>query len=279
MPPSVIPDPVENDVSVREAVCVHTEKIYDSCKDRDCLEDLRVYPTIASRPIIESAVSVRARSAELIYAYPVVEPVTFNRGYYTVDIRFFYNVRGDAYTPSNCIMPVNGLAVFSKRVILFGSEGNAKKFTSDISLGNIDASSLGFTNLPIAVVEAVDPIVLGMKLIDLCPSCCPAPAELDIFEVPEFVNDVCGENISVEASQRRWYVTLGQFSIVRLERDTQLLIPAYDYCMPDRECGGGDDGDPCSQFSRVNFPVDEFFPPDTVSSPEGYREAMGTFSK
>ena len=34
----------------------------------------------------------------------------------------------------------------------------------------------------------------------------------------------------------RLYVTLGQFSIIRMERDTQLLIPAYDYCLPEKEC-------------------------------------------
>ena len=276
MPPSVIKDPAGCDASVREAVCIHTEKIYDSCKDKDCLEDLRVYPTLTSRPIIESAMSIRARSADLIYAYPDVEAVSFKRGYYTIDIRYFYKIRGDAYTIANIIMPVCGLAVFSKRVILFGSEGNAKKFTSNTVLGKMDTASLSSTNLPTAVVEAVDPIVLDMKLVDVCPPC---TTDCDVFEVPEFIRGVYCDDISFENNQRRWYVTLGQFSIVRLERDTQLLIPAYDYCMPDKECGGSDDGDPCSQFSRICFPVDEFFPPDIVSCPDGYREAMGTFQK
>ncbi len=31
-----------------EAVCIHTRKIYDSCRDKDCVEDLRVYPTVSS---------------------------------------------------------------------------------------------------------------------------------------------------------------------------------------------------------------------------------------
>ena len=31
-----------------EAVCIHTRKIYDSCRDKDCVEDLRVYPTASS---------------------------------------------------------------------------------------------------------------------------------------------------------------------------------------------------------------------------------------
>ena len=58
-------------------------------------------------------------------------------------------------------------------------------------------------------------------------------------------------------------MTLGQFSIVRLERDTHLLIPMYDYCMPTRECSADqEDGesDPCEIFRQIRFPVGEFFP-------------------
>ena len=27
----------------REAVCVHTKKVYDSCRSKECLRDIRVY--------------------------------------------------------------------------------------------------------------------------------------------------------------------------------------------------------------------------------------------
>lgn len=29
----------------REAVCVHTSKVYDSCRSKECLRDIRVYLT------------------------------------------------------------------------------------------------------------------------------------------------------------------------------------------------------------------------------------------
>ena len=41
-----MPGPLQEDACIREAVCVHTRKIYDSCRDKDCLEDLRLYLTI-----------------------------------------------------------------------------------------------------------------------------------------------------------------------------------------------------------------------------------------
>ena len=65
--------------------------------------------------------------------------------------------------------------------------------------------------------------------------------------------------------------------MIRLERDTQLLIPAYDYCVPEKECSC-DDGcceepDPCQVFRQVQFPVEEFFPPNSLpTSTNGYRE-------
>ena len=40
---------------ITEAVCVHTRKIYDSCRDKDCAEDLRVYPTVSTQAYIDAA--------------------------------------------------------------------------------------------------------------------------------------------------------------------------------------------------------------------------------
>ena len=54
-------------------------------------------------------------------------------------------------------------------------------------------------------------------------------------------------------------VTLGLFSIVQMERDVQMTVPAYDFCIPDRECDCNTDS-PCETFSKIDFPVDEFFP-------------------
>jgi hypothetical protein len=257
---------VEANAHVKEAVCIHTEKIFDSCKDKDCLEDLRVYITANSQMAIDNAISVRSRSAELIYVSTDVEPVKFNKGFYTVDMRFFYKIRGEVSTFANAPMPITGLSIFDKRVMLYGSEGNAKIFRSDDRRSGLTPS-----RLPVAVVETVDPIILDMKMVDACgnPGC-----DCEILEVPESIATSFDSPLLFDSPQRRLYTTLGQFSIVRLERDSQLLIPAYDYCIPDKECVGDSGDDPCTLFSRIDFPVDEFFPPDSLSMPEGYREVI-----
>jgi hypothetical protein len=84
----VLPGPVSTDTLINEAVCVHTSKIFDSCRDKDCVEDLRVYPTSFSQAYIDSALSIRPRSVKLLYVDVDVEEMTFNRGYYMVDATF-----------------------------------------------------------------------------------------------------------------------------------------------------------------------------------------------
>ena len=65
MPEKVMPGPVEGTGSIREAVCIHTRKIYDSCRDKDCIEDLRFYPKLQYVDVINRALSVKGGSADL----------------------------------------------------------------------------------------------------------------------------------------------------------------------------------------------------------------------
>lgn len=269
MEAKVTPGPIDGEACVREAVCIHTNKIFDSCRDKDCLEDLRVYLTASSQEAITTATSIRSRCAELVYASANVEPVTFNRGCYTVDIRYYYRLRGEVCTLGSVGTPVTGLAVFSKRVLLYGSEGSVKVFRSCEDTGT---GLMACTRMPVAVVEAVDPIVLSMRIVDVKTP----PCETDAVEIPREIACLFDEPLVMDNTCRQVLVTLGQFSIVRLERDSQLLIPAYDYCIPEKVCCDGEctTDDPCAIFSRIEFPVDEFFPPDSVQNPCGYKEAL-----
>lgn len=247
----VLPGPVDSSACIREAVCVHTKKIYDSCRDKDCIEDLRVYPTVGSQTYIDNAFSVRPKSAELLYAEVNVEAITFNKGYYTVDVTYFYKITGETFPGANT---VTGLAIFDKRVMLCGGEGTVKTFSSDIC----DCSCVD-EGMPTAYVEAVDPIALHLKLVDAnCNVCC----DNDRHDIPACILARFGEALVTSDTGRRLYVTLGQFSIIRLERDVQLLVPTFDYSVPTKECCDnlGCAEDPCEMFSRIAFPVQQFFP-------------------
>ncbi len=265
MADKVMPGPVQDNACIREAVCIHTKKIFDSCRDKDCLEDLRFYPVQSSKAVIDRAISIKAGTAELLDVYIDVEPVGFNRGFYTVDVRYFYKITADAFVGAARPVPVCGLAVFDKRVILFGSEGSAKIFSSECKRDGMDDQAGQRSNLPTAFVEAVDPIILGMKLVDACEC---KPCDCDACEIPTCVCSCfgCDLDFTSAGEGKRVYVSLGQFSIIRLERDTQLLVPVYDYCLPEKECACGVcDDDPCEIFRQVKFPVDEFFPPNSLT--------------
>ena len=233
------------------------------------MEDLRFYPTTAAQEVLSTSQMIKGGTAELLYIYTDVEPVTFNRGFYSIDMRFFYRVTLQVCTGTPRCAEAEGLCVFDKRCILFGSEGNAKIFSSDTAFDELDVPNRMRTNLPIAVVEAVDPIVLDTKATD-----CPPTPSCDcgrLMEIPSFIaRSFSGQLVFDDSTSRRFYVTLGQFTLVRLERDTQLLIPVYDYCVPQSECPCDAQEDPCGLFRSVAFPVNEFFPPNTVDAPNDY---------
>ena len=55
------PGPINNCQGMgAEAVCVNTRKVYDSCKDKECLQDLRVYLTARSQQIFDGAFDFKA---------------------------------------------------------------------------------------------------------------------------------------------------------------------------------------------------------------------------
>lgn len=246
----------------REAVCIHTDKVYDSCRDKDCLENIRVYLTACGQDIVDRAINVKCTKAEIIWVFSDIEPVPFNRGFYSVDLKYFFKITVAVFNGSGCLTEVEGLAYFDKKVILFGSEGNAKIFSSKYAEDECDPQQWRKTNLPHSVVEVVDPIVLGSKLVDAHDKKCCCDDDFDVSSVPASVSRIFGNPLVVGGDSKRVLVSVGIFSIIKLERRVQLLIPSYDYCLPNKECVGATDDSPCDLFDRIQFPVDEFFPPE-----------------
>ena len=50
----------------KEAVCIDAERIYDSCSDKDCLEDLQVFFSDKTQPIIDKAASIKCKKVKVI---------------------------------------------------------------------------------------------------------------------------------------------------------------------------------------------------------------------
>ncbi len=250
----------------KEACCIDVGRVYDPCCARDCLEDLRCFFTAEAQAKINNAMNVKLRSAEVVGADIDVEPVNFNRGFYSCSITFYFIVELEVCNNNQCCPTiVKGATSFNKRVILFGSDGNVKVFTSAINnnhCGCNDTAEVA-SNMPRCVVQSVDPIALSSRVgvvRDSYDSVC-------VF--PKAVTDILGGAVvtDVPACTPTVYVTLGLFTIVQLIRQVQMLIPVYDFCIPEKQCTDSADH-PCDVFRRIKFPTDDFFPPRPCDIPD-----------
>lgn len=244
---------------LQEAMSVHTRKITDSCRDKDCIEDLRVYLTKGSQCLLDTAAGARVRCAELLYAYIDVEPVAFDRNHYCVDVTFYYRILADAVIGAARPAALYGLAVFSKRAVLCGEDSRAHIYRSDTRLGEPDGVTQYHANRPTAVVEVLDPMVLSSKVREVCDCACK---DTTAVQIPASICSMFDDELVVSGDRRRLFVTLGQFSIIRLERDAQLVVPILDYSIPTKECcdSPGCAEDPCEVFSKIPFPSAQFAP-------------------
>lgn len=255
--------PVDN---FKEAVCIDAGRVYDSCCDRDCLEDLRCFFTPDAQAYVDRAISVRLRSAEVVNVYIDVEPVSFNKGFFSCDITFFFLLNFDLFmTPHSCPIEIKGISSYNKKVILFGSDGNVKVFTSTTAedMEECERPVRKTTNMPKCVVQAVDPIPLSARIGEI----------RDCYEnvrcIPNSVCSCVGGNVvtDLENGNPTIYVSLGLFTIVQLIRNVQMLIPVYDFCIPEKQCEDVSD-QPCDTFRKIKFPTDDFFPPRACRADE-----------
>ena len=243
----------------KETVCIETNRILDSCRDRDCYENVRVFLTECGKEIVEHTSAVRVKSACIKQANIVLDPVQFNRGFYSINIRFYIKLTFEACVGNGRSQEFDGVAVLEKRVILYGGECNANVFRSSGDFSDFcvyPEPCKKEMNLPTAVVETVEPIVLGVNVLETVNECCCCCCACDIPE--SIVASLNGDLPYGDDDRRYLAVSIGIFSIVRIVRPTQLVISASEYVIPDKECISPSNDDPCSVFRSMAFPVSEF---------------------
>ena len=111
----------------------------------------------------------------------------------------------------------------------------------------------------VSTVEVLDPMILSSCVREIGDCGCAETA----CQIPAAIRGLFDEELVLSGDRRRLFVTLGQFSIVRLERDAQLVVPVLDYSIPTKECcdsPGCCAEDPCEMFSRIPFPAAQFTP-------------------
>ena len=247
--------------SGKETFCIETNRILDSCRDRDCFENVKVFLTDLGREIIDHTGAVRVKSACITETHISLDPVQFNRGFYTVNIRYYIKLLFEACVGGNKPHEFEGVVAVDKKVVLFGGEKNVNVFKSDCEdlefCTSKEVNSCA-SRMPKAVVEATDPIVLDVKVFEKgsmpacsCCCCCDIPEKvMSQLEVP--ITDIGND------CERYLTVSLGIFSVIRLTRSAQLLVNATEYCVPDKECVTPCEENPCAIFNNMVFPTGEF---------------------
>ncbi len=248
----------------RDMICIDTYRVLDSCRDKDCFEDVRVYLTCEGQEIIDHTSVVRAKYAKVVWSCIDIDPVPFNRGFYQLYIKIYVKITLEACIAPGKIEEFDGIAVVEKKVILFGSEGNVSVFKSEASKSCFCSGAAGKVtpsgNLPIAVIETVDPIILSTKVVEPhkpCRCCCCCTVD----EIPDCVIGGVRGSLRDDPDSNLLLVSLGFFSVVRIERPAQYLINAVEYCVPEKECVLPTVEDPCCLFKQMEFPTSEFCPP------------------
>lgn len=271
----------EDICKLREAVCVQAEKVYDHCREKDCIEDAVVDFVDDVQNLIDKAVKVRVKEAEVVKVFTDLDDVPFKRGFFTVNVRYKIKVRVEfTYRDqfgNMCVSDTKvGFVWFSKTVILFGSEGQVKIFSSvdPTNYQGQDEDGCNATiqqdNMPNVKVEVAEPLVLNTQIKRVhCSPISPYGAEYDDDDDRSDDSAVAGRRFF---PPRRVVVTIGLFSIIKLTRLVQLLIPAFDFCIPTRECVAATDENPCDLFETIDFPFDQFFPPQIFDFPAGEAE-------
>lgn len=244
-----------NPYGFKDAVTIEAERIFDSCSDRDCLEDLEVtFPDYESVQLVNEATFAKAKSVEVANVYFQVEPIPFNCGFFSVDLTYTFDITMELSNASaNTANTVVGTANFTKKVILYGSDGGTKYFTSFTNGSDNSTQNSGYAdvNLPKASVAVADPIVLNLKI-------CSVPAYSACTDA------TCTEAVTVPA-RRAVCITVGLFSIISLSRSVPVMVPTFNYEVPCKDCSsssgcGCTTETPCELFEKIRFPSNEFFP-------------------
>ena len=253
--------PADKNPPRNEMVCVEVNRILDSCRDRDCFEDVKVLLTDFGNDLLEHTTNIRAKNACITWTYIGIDPVKFNRGFYSVTIKFYVKITFEACLCGGRSQEFEGIAILEKKVILYGSESNVSMFKSNPDSSDfctVPEPCCSTKNVPIAIVEVVDPIILNSKVREPEDPCCCCCCCCD--EIPDNVAHKISGTLN-DSNGRYITVSLGIFSVVRIVRPAQYLINATEYCIPDKECISAEDNDPCAIFRHMAFPTSEFCPP------------------
>ncbi len=271
----------DNNNSAFTNECIMADKVFDQCRLQLCLTPDNLGPARASRctnacgdiysegDIITppcNAASVMADNFSL--GKILIEnkkPNPFRPGFWDITVKYIFNytliftsVDGDE------LCRICATSSFTTKLTLFGSVCTDVVTASDLYHNGPVNSGPYVTVDGKAVVLAAElkyPVAGTNTCCNCCNCCdccstnknCSCVNSADTNDCPSAVN-----------------MTIGLFSVVKLFRPVNIIVPSSGYCTPDECAGTGVSGQSvCDFFDSIEFPFDIFSPPATPSAVSG----------
>jgi len=230
-----------------ESIIAH--KIYDSCRQQDCLTAHEIGPARAAEDVYidgekieEGEIIVPPKDAvsvtidDLVIKKIIIvdkKPSPFKKGFWDISVRYeFEYVLTFRKSDGDTILCVKAKSTHNKRVTLFGSTGDELVTGTDL-LKHV-GEGLVFKAEPFIWVEG--------KAVALAA-------------------EIRHEHHRHEHHRSRDVeVTIGLFTIIELFRIVNLRVESRGFNIP-RECDKIDPTNPCEFFDALDFPMDIFAPP------------------
>jgi hypothetical protein len=149
----------------QEIVPIKAERVFDSCSDKICLDNLPV--TLDSGILPPQFTMVKCKNVWVENVCITIEPLNFNRGFFSVDTTYTFRVELCLYErPNSQPVKVYGTAYTSKNTVLYGSDISTQSFTTgEINVNVVnDCNSYDNIVLPTATVQVAKPVVLDAKI-------------------------------------------------------------------------------------------------------------------
>lgn len=231
--------------------CIIAMKVYDSCRQQDCLDSGIIGParaacnssycgiTVSQGEIIVPPTNAAGVTVTNLKVERVVivskTPSNFKLGFWDIDLKYVFSYRitfRDINGDSLC--SVEAHSVFNKMVTLFGSATTESVISTDIL--SCSGTTIDMNAEPFVWVESKAVVLRAALGFDEC--CC---------------NNNNGDNADVVN------VTIGLFTIIKLYRLVNLVVSSRGFCIPDK-CEESFNN-PCDFFADQDFPMDVFAPP------------------
>jgi len=235
--------------------CIIAMKVYDSCRQQDCLTAAQMGPARAAEcgcigdqhfkegdvinpPDNAAAVTIDRMKVKRIIIVEK-EPNPFKNGYWDVDLKYVFEYRlSFREADGTLIGSIKANSIFNKKVTLFGSIGTDIVISSDLFC-HMSGDSKTIDADPYILVEA-RAVALSAEL--------------------RYTRRRSGMEEDVAPSPNEVDVTIGLFTLIKLFRIVQLSVESKGFCIPP-ECEDLSPLNPCDFFENLDFPMDIFAPP------------------